>query len=164
MELHSGRLAFLPYTRADLDRYLALVTDPQVMQYIAGRSLTEEEGAQRFEKALAFHAEDPETGNFMVFTRQDGQYIGLAKLVVTAEREAEIGYALLPAFWGKGYAREIVRFFIDYARRLDRFDRLIATVAPENLVSIRILTGFGFKPYREGTVGDLPVVYYELPL
>lgn len=164
MKLESKRLSFTRYTPADLPLYLQLVTNARVMEHIAGRALTEEEGRARFEKALSFNIKDGETGNFMAHTREGGQYIGLAKLTVTGESEAEIGYALLPEYWGQGYATEIVDCFVGYARRLKRFRRLFAIVDPGNPPSIRVLEKFGFKPYKEGEIDGLPAVYYELLL
>lgn len=166
MKRCSPRLIYVRYAAEDLPRYLQLVTDPQVMKHIAGRALSPEEGKKRFEKALSFHEQDETTGNFMVFHRAKGHYLGFAKLIVEKgkEREAEVGYALLPAYWGKGYATEILEFLVAYARRLHRFDRLIALVDPENRVSVRILEKFGFTPFEEGMVGQLPVVYYEFCL
>lgn len=162
MKLESKRLTYTRYTPADLPSYLQLVTNARVMEHISGRALTEEEGRVRFEKALSFNIKDGETGNFMAHRQEDGRYAGLAKLTVTGKGEAEIGYALLPEFWGRGYATEIVDFFVDYARRLGRFRRLFAIVDPGNPPSIRVLEKFGFKPYKEGDIDGLPAVYYEL--
>ncbi|MCB9267442.1 MAG: GNAT family N-acetyltransferase [Lewinellaceae bacterium] len=164
MKLQSRRLAFTRYTPADLPLYLQLVTNARVMEHIAGRALTTEEGRARFEKALSFNLKDGETGNFMAHTREGGQYIGLAKLTVAGEGEAEIGYALLPEFWGQQYATEIVEYFVGYARRLKRFRRLFAIVDPGNPPSIRVLEKFGFKACKEGEIDGLPAVYYELYL
>ncbi|MCB0559230.1 MAG: GNAT family N-acetyltransferase [Lewinellaceae bacterium] len=164
MKLQSKRLTFTRFTSAELPLYLQLVTNARVMEHISGRALTEEEGSKRFEKALSFNLKDEETGNFMAHAREDGQYLGLAKLTVTNEGEAEIGYALLPEFWGQQYATEIVGYFVGYARQLKRFRRLFAIVDPGNPPSIRVLEKFGFKPYKEGEIDGLPAVYYELYL
>lgn len=164
MKLQSKRLTFTRYTEAELPQYLKLVTNGQVMRYISGRALAEEEGRARYQKALSFNTKDEDTGNFLAHTREGGHYIGLAKLVATEEVEAEIGYALFPEFWGQRYATEIVGFFIGYARRLKRFRRLIAAVHPENPRSIRILENFGFEYWKEGDIDGLPAVYYELNL
>lgn len=164
MKLHSKRLTFTRFSPAELPLYLQLVTNAQVMEHIAGRALTEEEGGKRFEKLLSLNARDAETGNFLAFTKEGGHYIGLAKLVITEEQEAEIGYALFPEFWGKQYATEIAAFFVSYARALNRFNRLTAIVDPDNPGSVRVLEKFGFKPYKEGEIDGLPAVYYELYL
>ncbi|MCB9297180.1 MAG: GNAT family N-acetyltransferase [Lewinellaceae bacterium] len=164
MKLQSKRLTFTRYAPADLPLYLQLVSDARVMEHIAGRALTGEEARARFEKALSFNAKDGETGNFKAHTREGGRYIGLAKLTVAGEGEAEIGYALLPEFWGQQYATEIVDYFVAYARRLNRFRRLFAIVDPGNPPSIRVLEKFAFQPYQEGEIDGLPAVYYELLL
>ena len=164
MKLESKRLTFTRYTPADLPLYLQLVTNARVMEHIAGRALTAEEAKARYEKALSFNTKDEETGNFKAYTREGGQYVGLAKLTVTGAKEAEIGYAWLPEFWGLGYATETVEFFVGYAKQLKRFRRLFAIVDPGNPPSVRVLEKFGFRPYKKGEIDKLPAVYYELHL
>ncbi len=164
MKLRSKRLNYIRYTQNDLPYYLQLATNSEVMKYITGRALTEEEGRERFKRVMASGAEEEGTGSFLAFSKADGKYVGFGKLVITDEGEAEIGYALFPEFWGQGYASEIAAFFTDYARRLGRFRRLIAIVHPDNPGSKRILEKLGFTLYKRGEIDGLSAEYYELEL
>jgi RimJ/RimL family protein N-acetyltransferase len=62
--------------------------------------------------------------------------------------EAMIGYGLIPAWRGRGYATRAVRLVADWAFKHARIARLIAGTAPENVGSQRVLERAGFV--REG--------------
>jgi [ribosomal protein S5]-alanine N-acetyltransferase len=56
----------------------------------------------------------------------------------------EIGYALLPAAWGQGYAIEAVRAALDWARRAYGIRQFRASVAPDNERSLNLIGKLGF--------------------
>jgi RimJ/RimL family protein N-acetyltransferase len=57
---------------------------------------------------------------------------------------AEIGYSLLPAFRGQGYAIEAVRAMFDWARREHGVRRFRASVSPDNERSQHLIGKLGF--------------------
>lgn len=60
----------------------------------------------------------------------------------------EIGYFFHPAFWGQGYATELVAASLDIADRVLRLPALHAFARPENAASRRLLEKAGFQPVR----------------
>lgn len=56
----------------------------------------------------------------------------------------EIGYTLLPAHRGRGYATEAVRACFDWAAREHGVTRFRASVAPTNEPSLRVIRRLGF--------------------
>jgi len=75
---------------------------------------------------------------------EDSTPIGLCGLVKRPELDApDIGYALRPAYWGHGYAREAADATVRIARETYGLSRLIAIVNPENRPSIRLLEHLG---------------------
>ena len=59
--------------------------------------------------------------------------------------EAEIKYALHRRFWGAGLATEAVKAMLEYGRREFQISEVIATVAPENIASRRVLLKSGMQ-------------------
>lgn len=57
--------------------------------------------------------------------------------------QAEIKYALKRDYWGAGFATEVVRALLDYAKKTFGLNSIIATVAPDNLASQRVLVKSG---------------------
>ncbi|SCL19841.1 Protein N-acetyltransferase, RimJ/RimL family [Micromonospora rhizosphaerae] len=72
-----------------------------------------------------------------------------------AAGEASVGYALLPAWRGRGYASRAVRLLAVWAFGLPGITRLVAGTLPDNTASHRVLEKVGFR--REGLLlGRLP--------
>jgi RimJ/RimL family protein N-acetyltransferase len=86
--------------------------------------------------------------------KQSGAVIGFCGIVHPGgQPDAEIKYALVRAHWGKGLATEAVRGMLAYAvERLD-LHRVIATTAPENEASQRVLLKVGMS-HLEATVNE----------
>jgi RimJ/RimL family protein N-acetyltransferase len=78
--------------------------------------------------------------------KQSGSVVGFCGIVHPGgQPEAEIKYAVLPIHWGQGLATEAVRGMLAYAaERLD-LRRVIATTAPENEASQRVLLKVGMS-------------------
>ncbi len=58
---------------------------------------------------------------------------------------AEIGYALCPENWGKGFMMETFRTVIKYGFEELKLHSIEANVNPKNTASIKLLERFGFK-------------------
>jgi RimJ/RimL family protein N-acetyltransferase len=58
--------------------------------------------------------------------------------------QVEIGYTLLPAARGRGYAIEAVRAMFDWAQRVHGVRRFRASVAPDNERSLNLIAKLGF--------------------
>lgn len=82
----------------------------------------------------------------------DGQRIGdLCFKGLSPEGCVEIGYGLLPEYWGKGYATEAVRALTAWASCQPGVTRIEAETEPDNTASQRVLEKAGFVP--TGTMG-----------
>lgn len=68
----------------------------------------------------------------------------------TSEGEVEIGYSLLPAWRGQGYATEITAALVDHAFADPRVQRVIAHTDAANQASMRVLERCGFLLIGEG--------------
>lgn len=161
MELLSERLVYQKFTPVDLTDYLGLAMDASVMQYITGKALTEADGKIRFANYLQTNEQHPEAGFFSVRIRAGSAFAGLAKFVYTATDQVEVGYSLLPYFWGQRYASELVGCLLKYAATLPHITQLIAFVDPANAISARILTNYHFIRVEEDS-NDASRLCYQL--
>ncbi|MCE6989610.1 GNAT family N-acetyltransferase [Dyadobacter sp. CY323] len=149
MYLESERLTYKKFTPAHFENYFGLVSRQEVMRYITGLPLDYELAKKRFQVALDADQDRADMGFLAVFEQSREDFIGLAKIVPFGDNLTEIGYALLPEYWGKGYASEITARLIEYARQLGTISLLIALVVPENQSSIHVLTKQNFSFFRE---------------
>ncbi len=93
----------------------------------------------------------PEPIFALAITQKDiGLYIGSCGLSRTLQGEVEIYYALLPEYWGSGYAVEAMKRLFEYAFSELGLDRLVAGMHPDNLMSRRVAESL--KMDYEGSV------------
>lgn len=71
-------------------------------------------------------------------------YFGFFRLIPEHCR-AEIGYALNPEFWGKGYMHETINRLVRFGFEIMKLHSIEATVNPENKKSKKVLEKIGFK-------------------
>jgi len=141
------------FTQADFPYYFQLVSNIRVMAMITERALGLEEAKSKYEKLLENNELEPEFGSFKVLQYDTDEFLGFAKLEVKAKNpeEAELGYMLLPEYWGQGIASTIAKKLIDISDRHSSLMRITAVIDPNNIPSRRILTknGFETKGYRD---------------
>ncbi|MFC8176236.1 GNAT family N-acetyltransferase [Streptomyces sp. NPDC057325] len=111
--LESERLTLRPFAAGDVDLLIELDSDPAVMRYLTGGAATPPEemrdlvipgildGYERWDRDL---------GLFAAYERDGGAFVGwfcLRPLRSGPREEAELGYRLRRAAWGRGYATEV---------------------------------------------------------
>jgi len=90
-------------------------------------------------------------GLLAVDLRQDGTTIGICGLLARDELEhVDLGLALLPKYWRRGYAAEASAATLEYASTTLGLQRVAAVTAMENPGSIALLRKLGF--HEHGTI------------
>jgi RimJ/RimL family protein N-acetyltransferase len=94
-------------------------------------------------------AAQPWLGRAIVLTEPDGtrRVIGSAGFHTPpgADGRVEVGYRVEPGFRRQGIASEVVRALFDWAAGERGVDRFRAAVAPDNVGSLAIIRGLGFR-------------------
>lgn len=101
--------------------------------------------ARRLEQVRAFPADRPWLLRAIVL-REPRTMLGFLNFHGRPDPSGvpEIGYTLLPAQRGRGYATEAVRACFDWAAREHGVTRFRASVAPTNEPSLRVVRRLGF--------------------
>ena len=68
--------------------------------------------------------------------------------------DVDIGFAFLPAFRAKGYAREAESATLAFGHRSLGLKRIVGFTAPDNLGSIQLLEKIGMRRARTVTLPD----------
>ena len=79
-----------------------------------------------------------EYGMWLVFSKETGKLIGRAGL-----EHNEMGYMIAPELWNRGYATEVCRFIIDYARENTDFEELYCRIDERNAASVHLAKKLG---------------------
>ncbi|MCM3225261.1 GNAT family N-acetyltransferase [Terribacillus saccharophilus] len=150
--IETDRLLIRPYTMEDMPFLESLVSDPRVVRFIGNGKPRTKEGARLFFNwNLSHMKEDHQFGLQVLVEKASGDPIGHAGLVpqdIDGVTELEVGYWIIPACWGKGFATEAAAAFRDIALELLNEDRIIALIYPDNTASCRVAEKLGMRVWK----------------
>ena len=146
----------------DFDALFSVYSDPEAMRWVGkGEPITRSACKAWFKVTEANYIKRG-YGMFALESRAHGTVIGFCGLVHPGgQSEPEVKYAFLKPHWGKGLASESIPALLQYGARAHGLSRIIATVAPANLASQRVLckAGMHLLRQRENEDGSLTCVY-----
>lgn len=125
---------------------LELVNDPDWIRFIGDKRVNNLADARRYldTEPMAMYRRYG-FGLNRVALKHDGKPIGICGILKRDSLpDAELGFALLPAYRGQGYAEECARAMLGTAVA-DHPRRLLAIVHPRNQASHRLLQKLGFQ-------------------
>jgi len=141
----TARLGLRELCDADTAFMVALLNDPEFIQFIGDRGVRNTKDATEYlQKGPLLSYRQHGYGMYLIERLSDGAAAGMCGLVRRDWLDAaDLGFALLPAFRGYGFAHESSAAMIDHAfGRLDMM-RLLAIAQPENRRSIALLENLG---------------------
>lgn len=143
--MESDRLRFSFWTQDDLGLARSLWGNPQVTRYIcATGTFTGEEIAKRLALEIGLQ-EHCGVQYWPLFERETGTFVGCCGLHPRKAGEYELGFHLLPEFWGRGYASEAAARVVRFAAQNLDADVLFAGHHPMNSKSGHVLGKLGFS-------------------
>lgn len=145
--LETERLVLRRLSLDDAPFILGLLNDPSFLRYIGDK------GVRTLDDARSYISEGPvdsyrRNGFGLYLTELKGTSvpIGICGLVKRdALEHPDIGFALLPRFWRKGYAFESASAVLAHALDVLKLGRILAIASPDNLASIQVLTKLGLR-------------------
>lgn len=126
---------------------IRLASDDEMRQLIADEN--DEDIKQAYREMFEFSVSNPEKRQWYAawFIEHDGLRVGdLCFKGLDTDGRVEIGYGLLPEFWGRGYATEAVRAIIQWALIQPGVIAIEAEIEVNNVASRRVLEKSGFVP------------------
>ena len=163
--LRTDRLVLQPVSADDFPDLCALWADPEVTRFISGQPMSSEDVWLRLLRDIG-HWHSLGYGNWSIRTH-DGTLAGVVglfdykRLLDPPFDAPEIGWAVAPAFHGKGVASEAVGAALKSADRDYGIARTVCMISDGNLPSIKLATRMGFNRYGEGLYKGQNVTLYE---
>lgn len=152
--LHTERLVLRELRHSDAERVFAMRSDPAVMQHVT-RPLAQTMADATALITLIHDTQRANDGIQWAITQQgEDAFIGMIGFwrMQKEHHRGELGYMLMPAYWGKGYMSEAIATAVEYGFSTLGFHRIDATTIPENVASMRALEKNGFR--REGVLRE----------
>lgn len=146
--IETDRLTFRPFELSDAQAVLAFSSCPQTTKYTgdAGRVKSLDDAKFIIETIWFTDMKQHGYARLAVVEKQSQQVIGFCGVkYLEDENINDLGYRLLPAYWGKGYASEAVEATLQYAKQQLKLNTLYADINEDNQPSIKLINKFGFS-------------------
>jgi len=165
--LESERLLFRQHVVADLEAYCAMEADPDFRKYVGGRPRTREEAEKRFKGSL-----EPINDRLAVWAtvfKPEGSYIGRCGIYPHFNTdgepipgEASLGLYIAKEYWGRGFATEAGRAFIEFGFDELRLNRIVTMIDTRNDASVKVMDKLGFELTSTETGGPRSFYHFKL--
>lgn len=157
MNFISDRLGFRFFTKEDFDLFFSVFSNEDVMRYAWIDKISDKDECRAFFEDFINDGDMPSKNNsytFAVFLREDEEFIGFADIQIHSRNRfggcGEIGYFLLPDFWGRGYATELANTLVDVGFTNLDLHKMCARCNANNLKSEEIMKKIGMT--KEGAL------------
>jgi RimJ/RimL family protein N-acetyltransferase len=161
LSLSTDRLCLRPPTPHDAEALYELFADEEVMGGLNREPVSAVEDARALiEDGMCGWRIDGLGPFILQTTGTDRRVVGQAGLMIFDTRDwtpstraqaqshaqPELGWALVRAHWGHGYATEAAAAIRDWAREARSISRLVSLISPENVRSQRVAERLGATP------------------
>lgn len=164
--LATARLRLERFEARDLDLLDRLHSDPRVMRFMGGVMPREKTAAVLQERMLDYYPKHPGLGVWKTIERATDAFTGFHVLNhIRGAEHIQVGYSLLPGFWGRGYATEMARALLRYGFTELKLPRITAITELPHAVSQRVLLRCGLKRKGErifpAYANGAPMAWFE---
>ncbi|TQR18900.1 GNAT family N-acetyltransferase [Psychrobacillus vulpis] len=165
MKFTSERLTYRLYDQADFDFLYSILSDPEMVRYIGNGNTRDVQETQLFlDWILSHYKSNEEYGLKLIVRKEDNIPIGHAGIVpqtINGKQQLEIGYWIAREYWGKGYASEAAKTFLNRGIKQLGITRFISLIQPDNQASRKVAIKNGMKLEEEIVLKGKDVCIYS---
>lgn len=139
---------FLP---EDAEGVYALDSNPEVMRYLGGVQIEDLEAASKVVEFVQEQYKEHGIGRWAVIEKASGNFVGWCglKFLTTPVNEMvhchDLGYRLLPHYWGQGIASECAAACLHHGFELMKLPTIYAAAHLDNIASNKVLQKLGMQ-------------------
>jgi [ribosomal protein S5]-alanine N-acetyltransferase len=159
------RVILRQFALTDAALILHLNNQPDVLKYLHEPPLNSIADAEKVLKDIIF----PQyilykLGRWAMINRNSHEFMGWCGLKLRPELDGEIdlGYRLLPEYWGRGFATETAVACVAYGFNQKKLAEITARAHIENGASLKVLQKIGLQYIKDEIVDDCPVKTYRI--
>lgn len=149
--LETDRLILRPFVLTDDKDMFVLDSNPLVHRYLGENPVENIEQSQEVIAMVMNQYQTNGIGRWATIEKETGLFIGWSGLKFITKPENnkvnyhDIGYRLMPQFWGKGYATEATKVWLKYGFEQLDLTEIIGAAHEENKASRRVLEKCGLQ-------------------
>ncbi|VEA64072.1 Acetyltransferase (GNAT) family [Serratia plymuthica] len=167
--LLTDRLRLDAHRLEDFESLAAMWADPEVVRYIGGTPRDSEDSWGRLMRYVG-HWALLGYGYWAVRDKISGAYLGgigfsdFRRTIIPALDAPEMGWTLVTAAQGKGYATEALRAALVWGKEHLPSDKAVCIISPENKPSLALARKVGFSEGHRSEYHQKPIVVMHCPL
>lgn len=166
MLFETKRLKLRRFTIEDAEAVLEFGSNEEVIKLTGDKLITSlDEAKEIIQNIWLPEYEKHGYARMAVVHKRDKKVIGFSGLKYESEFNAtDIGYRILPQYWGKGLATESALPFIFYGFQVLKLPKIVGVAYNENKASCKVLENLGLQLIKEGDFFNegLTAKWYEL--
>jgi RimJ/RimL family protein N-acetyltransferase len=140
------RLHLRPWSESDVDFFVQMNTDPEVVEYLP--SPISEKESQQFVRRIQAHFTEYGYGLYALERREDAAFLGYTGLHWALFESPftpalEVGWRLARHAWGRGYATEAARACMTHAFVEKGISEIVSFTVPANTRSAAVMKRLG---------------------
>ena len=140
MHITTPRLRIKPISLADREAVLDLLTDETVGKtYMLPEYGSREEAIPLVHRLVALSEDE---SRYVAGIYWEDRFIGMMNETEIKDKQIEMGYALLPAYYNRGFATEAFKGVIDHLFSCG-FETVVAGAFSNNTASLRVMEKCG---------------------
>ena len=148
LSLTTERLLLRPFREDDVGDYAAMCSDPEVMRFLGGKTWSRMDAWRHIATVLG-HWQLRGFGLWAVEEADTGIFVGRVGFIHPEGWPGfELGWTLVRAHWGKGYATEAAQRALEYAFEDLGREHVISLIHPRNAASLAVAERLGER-YEE---------------
>ncbi|MET1254467.1 GNAT family N-acetyltransferase [Aliikangiella maris] len=143
----TARLIVREFNLEDAPFVFKLVNEPSWIENIGDKNIHNIDDAKNYllNGPMKSYRENG-FGLYLIELKTTGMPIGMCGLVKREGLDCpDVGYALMPEFWGLGLASEAAKATLDFAKEALSIERVLGVTSVENVGSIRVLEKIGLR-------------------
>lgn len=159
--IKTQKLGLRPIRDDDIQYLEALDQDPVVKEYFPEGTLSRREIRAFIHESLENH----ETKNlpcFVIFRSKDKRFVGEAYFDQLESGEIKVGYLFHRQFWNRGYATEVLKALLNWAKKHIHAAYIIAYADKQNTASFRVMKKCGMRYYKEAHFLGMDCYFYRI--
>lgn len=158
--LETDRFLLREFQLSDAPGIFRLNLHPDILRFTTDPPFLSEEEAETFIRNYDAYRITG-MGRLAIIDKLDHTFIGWCGLkYIISENEVDIGYRLLPEFWGLGIAVETASACCNFGNTQLGIKRIVARIHPENLRSVRVSEKLNMRYEKELIYDGKPWLNY----
>lgn len=171
IKLETNRLILREILESDEESMFQLDSNAAVHKYLGNNPIKTKDEAVQTIAFIRSQYKNYGIGRFACIEKSSGHFIGWSGLKFnTGEKESlnnhtdfiDIGYRLLPKYWGKGYGYESAIASLEFGFNSMNYQKIYGAADVANIASNKILKKIGLHFINEFDYKNIKVNWYEL--